>query len=208
MLIAIDGPAASGKTSLARTLAGHFECLLVETGKMYRALALGLHRGLRIEEIEIVVDERGALFLNDEDVSNSLHTPLLDRASSKVATLPEVRRRLVELQRRLAEGHSVVMEGRDIGTVVLPDADVKLFLQASPETRAARRAAERGAEDVEGTLAEIVERDERDQSRPISPLNPASDALIIDTDQKGLVEVTSEAIHLIEERLRERWHSG
>ncbi len=202
MQIAIDGPAAAGKTSLGRALAEHFGCLFVETGKMYRAVALGLARGIPLDEIEITLDKNGGIFLNGEDVTDLLHTPEMDQASSRVATLPEVRKRLVALQQRIAAGHDVVMEGRDIGTVVLPNADVKIFLQASPQERARRRAQERDGLDYEETLREIIARDARDSTRKLSPLNPAPDAIIIDTDQKSLTEVISEAIDLVKERLR------
>lgn len=204
MRIAIDGPAASGKTSLGRALARHFGCLFVETGKMYRAVALGLDRGLDLDAIHVTINSAGRIMLNGEDVNDVLHTPLLDQGSSKVATRPEVRRRLVQLQREIARDHDVVMEGRDIGTVVLPDADVKIFLQATPEERAKRRAAERRESQLNITLHEIITRDQRDRTRAIAPLNPASDATIINTDQKSLSEVISEAIALVEERL----HSG
>lgn len=204
MQIAIDGPAAAGKTSLGKALAREFGCLFIETGKMYRAVALGLERGLDLERIQIAMDERGRLLLNGEDVTSVLHTPDLDQASSRVATRPEVRARLVRLQRHLAAGRDVVMEGRDIGTVVLPQADVKIFLQASADERALRRAAERNSADPSLTLEELVTRDERDQTRDVAPLNPACDATIIDTDRKSLNEVISEAIHLVKERSGKR----
>jgi len=175
---------------------------------MYRAVALAFRRGLALGEIELDVTRAGELMLNGEDVSALLHTPEIDQASSEVATLPAVRERLVELQRAMAAGEDVVMEGRDIGTVVLPDADVKIFLAASPEERARRRAAERASGGVMETLNEILIRDERDSTRPIAPLNPASDATIIDTDRKPLVEVISEAIHLVKERLDEHCFGG
>ncbi len=208
MKIAIDGPAASGKTSLGKALARHFGCRFVETGKMYRAVALAFERGLSLDRIEIDVSADGRLLLNGEDVTDLLHTPELDQGSSKVATLPEVRERLVALQRAIADRADVVMEGRDIGTVVLPDADVKIFLRASPEVRARRRASQRGDSEFTETLREIIRRDERDSTREIAPLNPASDATIIDTDQKTLTEVISEAIHLVKERLEGRWDNG
>ncbi|MCX6096216.1 MAG: (d)CMP kinase [Candidatus Bipolaricaulota bacterium] len=204
MQIAIDGPAAAGKTSLGRALASRFGCLFVETGKMYRAVALGAERGLPLAEIDLTIDKNGHLFLNGEDVTDLLHTPRLDEASSKVATRREVRERLVDLQRRIAAGQDVVMEGRDIGTVVLPRADVKIFLQASARERALRRARERNAPDVSLTLEELIARDERDRTRDVAPLNPACDATIIDTDRKSLDEVISEAQDLVKERLRER----
>ncbi len=208
MKIAIDGPAGSGKTSVGRALAERFGCRFVETGKMYRAVALAFRDGLPLEKIDLEVTRAGRLTLNGEDVTDSLHTPEIDQASSEVATIPAVRDRLVELQRAIARVEDVVMEGRDIGTVVLPDAEVKIFLAATAEERARRRAAEQGEIDVEKTLREIVIRDERDSSRPIAPLNAASDATIINTDRKPLVEVISEALHLVKERLGERCFGG
>lgn len=201
MKIAIDGPAGSGKTSLARALADRFGCRYVETGKMYRAVALGFERGLVLEDIRIDVTPAGRLLLNGEDVSDLLHTPAIDQGSSMVATQKAVRDRLVKLQRDIAAEIDVVMEGRDIGTVVLPDADVKIFLEASAEERARRRSAEQGAKSIEATQREIEVRDARDSSRTISPLIPAPDATIIQTDQKPLVQVISEAIHMVKERL-------
>lgn len=201
MQIAIDGPAAAGKTSVGRALARHFGYLFVETGRMYRAVALGFKRGLSLEEMEITITDEGGLVLNGEDISELLHTPELDQASSKVATQPNVRNKLVKLQREIAAGCDVVMEGRDIGTVVLPNADVKIFLEASSRQRAKRRAKERQETDLVSTLREILTRDERDRTRANSPLNPACDAIIIDTDRKSLVEVVSEAINLVKERL-------
>jgi cytidylate kinase len=206
--IAIDGPAGSGKTSLARALADYFGCRFVETGKMYRAVALAFDRGLTLGEIELEVTRSGRLKLNGEDVSELLHTPEVDQASSEVATIPAVRERLVALQRAIAADEDVVMEGRDIGTVVLPDADVKIFLEASPEERARRRAAQQASSGVEEIMSEILIRDERDSTRPIAPLNPAPDATIIDTDRKPLAEVICEAIHLVKERLDGRCFGG
>ena len=202
--IAIDGPAASGKTSLGRAIAQHFDFLFVETGNMYRAVALGLDRGFPLDKVHVTMSDAGRILLNGEDVNDILHTPELDQGSSRVATRPEVRRLLVRLQQEIAEGHDVVMEGRDIGTVVLPHADVKIFLQASARERARRRASERHQTELDGTLREIITRDTRDQTRTIAPLNPASDATIMRTDNKSLAEVISEAIALVEERL----HTG
>jgi cytidylate kinase len=204
MRIAIDGPAASGKTSLGRALAARFGCRFIETGRMYRAVALGLRRGLSLSDIRIEVTPNERFVLNGEDVTDLLHTHDLDRESSEVATRPDVRARLVALQRDLAGEGDVVMEGRDIGTVVLPNADVKIFLDASAEVRARRRSAERCDGDSSGTLRELIERDRRDSTRRIAPLNAASDATIINTDQKTLAEVISEAADLVKERLEGR----
>jgi cytidylate kinase len=208
MKIAIDGPAASGKTSVGRALARRFACRFVETGNMYRALALGLSRGTPLDAISIDVTEAGRLLLDGVDVTSELHTPDLDRLSSEAAARPDVRSKLVGLQRQMAEDVDIVMEGRDIGTVVLPDADVKLFLRASPETRARRRSSERGDKDPSRTLDELRLRDERDSTRAIAPLNPASDATIIDTDQKTLPEVILAASDLVKEHLKHRCHDA
>jgi len=201
MKIAIDGPAASGKTSLARSLAAHFGYTFIETGKMYRAVAYGLQAGLQLEQISLDFAADGRLLLNGADITDKLHTPAIDEASSRIATRADVRQILVALQRKLAEENDVVMEGRDIGTVVLPDADVKIFLAASAEVRARRRTAERGSTAYEETLHEIQSRDRRDTTRKLSPLNAAKDAVTIESSNKSLVEVISEAIALVKERL-------
>ncbi len=204
MRVAIDGPAASGKTSLGKALAQKFHCRFVETGKMYRAVALAFSRGVPLKEISIDVTVEGRLILNGEDVTDQLHTPEMDQGSSQVATRKDVRERLVTLQRCIASTHDVVMEGRDIGTVVLPDADVKLFLQATPGVRACRRVHQRKGGDLQATLQQIMDRDERDSTRDLAPLNPASDAIIIDTDRKTLEEVISVATDLVKGRSTKR----
>jgi len=201
MKIAIDGPAASGKTSLGRALAERFGCRFVETGKMYRAVALALRRGIPLDEVHIRVLEPERFLIDEEDVTDLLHTPELDQASSEVATLPEVRQRLVELQRAIAEDGNVVMEGRDIGTVVLPEAEVKIYLLATREERARRRVGQREGADYEETLAELAVRDHRDETRAVAPLKPARDATIIHTDRKALAEVISEASNVVKGRL-------
>jgi len=206
MRIAIDGPAAAGKTSVGRALAEEFGCRFVETGKMYRAVALAFDRGIPLAAIRIEVSESGRFVLNGEDVTDLLHTPEYDQKASQVATQVEVRARLVELQRDIASRGSVVMEGRDIGTVVLPNADVKLFLHASSEARATRRVRQRRTGSYEETLRELTSRDERDQGRRIAPLKAAKDATIIDTDRKTLAEVISAASNLVREQLGRRCH--
>ena len=158
--------------------------------------------------IGMITADSGKVMFNGEDVTELLHTPEYDQKSSQVATRPEVRARLVELQREIAGRNDVVMEGRDIGTVVLPDADVKLFLRATPEVRARRRVSQREADDYEATLVELEQRDERDASRAVAPLKPARDATIIDTDRKTLAEVISAASNLVRDRLGKRWRGG
>jgi len=209
MKIAIDGPAAVGKTSLGRALAHYLGCRFVETGKMYRAVALAFRRGIPLDAIRLEVTESERFLLNGEDVTDLLHTPDLDQGSSQAAALPEVRARLVELQRAIAEQGDIVMEGRDIGTVVLPDADIKFYLTASREVRARRRVEQRGrGEDYSSTLEQLTIRDARDSNRSIAPLKPARDAITMDTDQKSLSEVISESIRMVKGRLGERWRGG
>ncbi len=203
MKIAIDGPAASGKTSLGLALAERFGLRFVETGKMYRAVALGYDRGIKLSDIDIQVTADGRFLLNGQDVTAELHNPEMDQKSSRVATLPDVRDRLVELQRQIADQHDVVMEGRDIGTVVLPDADVKIYLTATSHERASRRIEQRQSGDLEQVVRELTVRDKRDSERAVAPLKPAEDATIIETDQKPLKEVISEASNLVKDRLED-----
>lgn len=203
MKIAIDGPAASGKTSLGRALAKEFGIRFVETGKMYRAVALAFDRGIELSDIDIQVTESGCFVLNGEDVSALLHTPDLDQKSSQVAVRSDVRQRLVELQQRIAATNDVVMEGRDIGTVVLPDADVKIFLRATARERALRRLDQRKDGDLEMIEKELILRDKRDSERAVAPLKAADDATIIETDQKSLKEVISAASNLVRDRLED-----
>jgi cytidylate kinase len=200
MKIAIDGPAAAGKTTLARRLAEELGYLFVPTGAMYRAAALAKKRGIPPDRARIEVREGGRIILEGEDVTDLLSSPDLDELSSQVAVDGRVRRHLVALQRQIARGRDVVMEGRDIGTVVLPDAELKLFLWADPEERARRRLAERGG-DYEEILAAIRRRDERDSTREDSPLRPAPDAVILDTTKLSPDQVLAEALRLVEERL-------
>jgi len=203
MKIAIDGPAASGKTSLGQALARQFNLRFVETGKMYRAVALAFDRGIELPDIDIRVTKDARFVLNGQDVTSQLHTNDMDQKSSLVATMPEVRERMVELQRRIAEQAGVVMEGRDIGTVVLPDADVKIFLKATAQERARRRIEQRQQGDLKQVVQELVMRDKRDSERAIAPLKPATDAIIIETSQKPLKEVISEASNLVRDRLED-----
>lgn len=200
MKIAIDGPAAAGKTTLARRLSEELGYLFVPTGAMYRAAALAKKRGIPPDRARIEVREGGRIILEGEDVTDLLSSPDLDELSSQVAVDGRVRRHLVALQRQIARGRDVVMEGRDIGTVVLPDAELKLYLWADPEERARRRLAERGG-DYEEILAAIRRRDERDSTREDSPLRPASDAVILDTTKLSPDQVLAEALRLVEERL-------
>jgi len=199
MKIAIDGPAAAGKTTLAKRLAEELGFLFVPTGAMYRAVAWAQKNGIDWRRAKLEVRDRGRIFLDGRDITDELTSPEIDELSSKVAVDSEVRRHLVALQREIARGRDVVMEGRDIGTVVLPDAELKIFLWATPEERARRRLRERGG-DYEEILRAIVRRDERDSTRADSPLRPAEDAVVIDTTHKSPDEVLRMVLQLVEER--------
>ena len=199
MKIAIDGPAAAGKTTLAKRLAEELGFLFVPTGAMYRAVAWAQKNGIDWRRAKLEVRDGGRIFLDGRDITDELTSPEIDELSSKVAVDSEVRRHLVALQREIARGRDVVMEGRDIGTVVLPDAELKIFLWATPEERARRRLRERGG-DYEEILRAIVRRDERDSTRADSPLRPAEDAVVIDTTHKSPDEVLRMVLQLVEER--------
>ena len=218
VVVAIDGPAGAGKSTIARRVAGKMGFTYIDTGAMYRAVALaalragvGLEDAARLEELargaRIEFEPGGSrVFLNGEDVSQAIRRPEISPAASQVSVFPGVRRALVAKQREIAAGTSVVMEGRDIGTVVFPDADVKIFLDAKPEVRAGRRSREleeKGlamrAEDVD---REMRERDRRDATRADSPLARASDAVYLDTTALSLDEVEQVILKTIAERAR------
>lgn len=199
MRIAIDGPAAAGKTTLACSLARDLGYLFVPTGAMYRAAALAERRGVPLDSLDLAVREAGTILLGGEDVTSLLASPDLDELSSRVAVDGRVRRRLVEIQRQIAAGGDVVMEGRDIGTVVLPDAELKIYLWATDEERARRRLREQGGTYGE-VLAAIRRRDERDSTRADSPLRAAHDAVVVDTTGKSRQEVLNHVRDLARER--------
>jgi cytidylate kinase len=200
MKIAIDGPAGSGKTTVGRRLARKLGFQFINTGAMYRAVAWGLRQGLELEEMELELEGERVL-LNGRDITAELYNEELDRLSSEVARDPRVRAFLIARQRELAEGRDVVMEGRDIGRVVLPEAEVKIFLEASLEERARRRFRERGGSLTE-IEREIAERDRRD--RGFGRLDPAPDALVISTDGLTVEEVVERALAWIQRARKER----
>lgn len=213
-IIAIDGPAGAGKSTIARSLAARVNAVYIDTGAMYRAVALAATRAAipftdetaleslaRNASIEFVPGERTVL-LNGEDVTTAIRHPDISSAASKVAALPGVRAAMVDLQRRIAAHTSVVMEGRDIGSVVFPDATVKVYLDASTETRVRRRAADLAAAglpvDLDQLRREIEERDHRDRTRPTSPLVRAPGAAYIDSSHLSPAEVEDTLVQLIE----------
>lgn len=211
--IAIDGPAASGKSSLGMALARRFGYLFLDTGLMYRAVTLAaLEAGVPPEDaaagafarsldIRAVAGEETRILLGGRDVTGRLREPEVEHHVSAYSALPSVRAAMVEAQRAIAARGPAILAGRDIGTVVLPDAPVKLFLEASPEARAARRsrqAHEWGlAQEAAEARRDIEQRDRLDSSRAASPLRPAEDAVVIDTTDLTLEEVIRFALELL-----------
>jgi len=199
MLIAIDGPAGAGKSTVARAVARALGWSFLDSGAMYRAAALAALRGGDPTRVSVQLGER--VLLDGEDVTEQIRTPEVTEMASKIAADPAVRAAMVELQRaEIARGDHVA-EGRDIGTVVCPEAELKVFLTATPEERARRRALQLGAEPG-AILVEQRIRDERDRSREHSPLQQAPDAVELDTTGLSLEEVVDRIVALTRERRR------
>ena len=209
--IAIDGPAAAGKSTIAKRVAKKLEFLYIDTGAMYRAVTLYvLEHGDDIiqdisSHIHITFGINDEVYLNDKDVSAEIRSPEVTNNVSRVSAIGQVRTYLVDMQREISRTSSVVMDGRDIGTTVLPDADVKIFMQASPEVRAKRRLLEETARgnniDLATLTAEIIRRDEIDSTREISPLVQADDAILLDTSHLSIEEAEDKIIQLVEDKL-------
>lgn len=208
LVIAIDGPAAAGKGTLARRIAAHLGLPYLDTGLLYRAVGRRvLDRGADPHDAAIAAAE--ALALDPADLDRpDLRGPASDAAASAVAAIPPVRAALLDFQRSFGRARGAVLDGRDIGTVVFPEADVKLFVTASPEERARRRFLElrgRGiAADRDQVLAEIRDRDAQDANRPVAPLKPAPDAITIDTTALDADAAFAAALAEIERRLADR----
>ena len=195
MLIAIDGPAGAGKSTVARAVADALGFTYLDSGAMYRCVALAELRGAE-DPLACAIELRDShVTLAGEDVTEAIREPEVSALASQVAARPEVRSRLVELQRAMIDAGDYVAEGRDIGTVVAPGAELKVFLTASPQERARRRAAQTGA-DPEQVLREQQERDERDATREHSPLQAAPDALQVDTTGLTVDEVAQQIVRL------------
>jgi cytidylate kinase len=212
IVIAIDGPAAAGKSTIARRLADRLGFTYIDSGAMYRALAFwALRENLdpadmhRMEQLAMAASielERGTsrVLLNGEDVTDAIRAPEVSAAASVVAAIPGVRRALVEKQRAIGAQENVVMEGRDIGSVVFPNADLKIYLDARPEERARRRAAEVNG-DRASVASQIRERDERDRTRAEAPLTQAPDAVYVDSTGKSIEEVEDSILRLVRARI-------
>jgi CMP/dCMP kinase len=219
-IIAIGGPAGAGKSTVARHLAGYFGLLNLETGAMYRAFALkALAAKVSLEDISALLELSGRttihllpeeagnrVFLDGTDVTGQLREPEVTDGASRVSVHPQVRAWMVRLQQELGASGGVVMEGRDIGTVVFPNADVKIFLDAAPEVRGLRRYDQLtpvAAAEVqpEAVVRELHERDERDRNRADSPLLPAEDAVLLDSTEMTLEEVVARAESIVAEKL-------
>ena len=209
-IIAVDGPAGAGKSTVSKIVASKLGYTYIDTGAMYRAVGLKiLESGQPLDEkflaevtekIEIELDESARVFVNGEEVTKKIRTPEVSKLASDVSKFGFVRKKLTELQRKMAERGSVIMDGRDIGTQVLPNADLKIFLTASIEERARRRFEELQAKgqtvDLEEIQKEIFLRDKQDMEREIAPLKQADDAILLDTTSLTIEEVAEKILKL------------
>ncbi len=218
--VAIDGPAGAGKSTISRKAATELGFIYIDTGALYRTVGLNAMRlGVDVNDSAAVtatltedlkvelkfINGEQRMFLCGEDVSDKIRTPEASSAASKVSAVPNVRAYLFDLQKKLASENNCIMDGRDIGTVVLPDADVKIFLTASPEARAKRRyleLKEKGMDvKLEDVLSDMIKRDYDDSHRAIAPLKQADDAVLADTSELTLEESIDLVINIIKERI-------
>src|SRR6516225_4488396 len=218
-IIAIDGPAGAGKSTIASHLARHFGILNLESGAMYRAFGLkALRANVSLDDPEALQslasgtqirleagEDQNQVLLDGEDVTGLLRSPTVSDAASRVSVYTPIRAWMVRLQQQMGESGGVVMEGRDIGTVVFPHADVKIFLDASPEVRGVRRFDQLGMkapDQPEDVIRDLRARDQRDRNRADSPLRPAEDSVLLDSTQMTLQEVVRAAEEIVERKLR------
>lgn len=218
--IAIDGPAGAGKSTIARLAAKELGFIYVDTGALYRTIGLAaFRRSLTAEDKDAIIEMLTAIkvelafnekheqivLLDGEDVSGLIRTPEISMMASAVSAIPEVRAFLLDLQRDMAHTNNVIMDGRDIGTVVLPDAKIKIFLSASPECRARRRydeLIEKGMDvKYEDILSDVVARDYADSHRDIAPLKPADDAIMVDTSGEDLETSVNKLLTIMRDRI-------
>lgn len=218
--IAIDGPAGAGKSSLSKEVAKELSFIYVDTGALYRTIGLAASRkGLKKEDkaeiismlndidVKLSFNDEGTqiVLLNGEDVSSFIRTPEASMFASAVSAIPEVRAFLLDLQRNMVKSDNVIMDGRDIGTVVLPDAKIKIFLTASPEKRAMRRHKENIEKGIDSTYEEVLkdvnQRDYQDSHREIAPLKPAEDSVLVDTSDYDFEGSKELLLKVIKERM-------
>lgn len=212
LIVAIDGPAGAGKGTITKQVGEKLGLLNIDTGAMFRSVALNImQEGIKVEEenkikelldkIEIDLKENGEVFLNKENVTKAIRENEVTKFVSPVSVIPMVREKLLNLQRKMAEGKKIIMEGRDIGTVIFPNADLKIYLDATPEERARRRLKQNEETGIkssyEEVLKSIVERDKKDSTRKIAPLKRAEDAIYIDSSNMTVEEVVSKIINLV-----------
>ena len=200
--IALDGPAGAGKSSIAKRVAKALDCIYVDTGALYRTIGL-----LSKITVDLTFNEKGEqiVLLDNEDVSGLIRTPEASMMASKISAVPIVRAYLLDLQRNMAKMHDVIMDGRDIGTVVLPDAQVKIFLTASPEARAERRykeLVEKGMDvKYDDILNDVITRDYNDTHRKTAPLKPAEGCITVDTTELDFEQSVEKIISVIKENI-------
>jgi cytidylate kinase len=208
MNIAIDGPAGAGKSTIAKILAEKLGMNYIDTGAMYRAITLkAIENNIDFNDVSSLINlvnntdikiSNSRIYLDSKDVTDKIRTPLVNQKVSKIAAISEIRKKMIYLQKKLAENGNVIMDGRDIGTVVLPNASLKFFITATVEERAKRRFLELKAKghdvNYDYIKKEILSRDEQDMNRKISPLKPAEDAIVIDTSNKEIEEIIQEIL--------------
>ncbi len=218
--IALDGPAGAGKSSIAKRAAKALDYIYVDTGALYRTIGLAATRSnvepkpskevnelLSEIKVDLTFNDKGEqiVLLNGEDVSGEIRTPEASMTASKISAVPSVREYLLDLQRNMAKAHNVIMDGRDIGTVVLPDAQIKIFLTASPEARAKRRykeLCEKGMNvKYEDVLSDVIQRDYNDTHRDVAPLKPAEDSITVDTTELDFEQSVDKIISVIKENI-------